>query len=536
MRVLVALLLAVLVSESAAAQVVYVVFRDRNIEKRYKQYLTKVNGIDALVGEPKEGVKILENGTINYINGADAVNHLWVADSAHPDKPPYEIDKKNGEKVKAKKGKGDVVSFSGYDIQGIKYVDPLRSLEGYAEEYLQRIGEIEALEEGLKGQARGTKDWFVQHGRIVGRYVQLQSWLVNAGYAKAAENMEKAVTKQRKVIAKESAAVREAAAMKSIHMVDAPAKLTEVSKAVASGAEFHVQESKHMRVTYLASVQDATVQTALSVVEQIIEGFRREHVDPYVGDDFEDWIPEEGLLVEFYFGPPDPGAHEHFLTDYYGLQWGKYKEQEMAASGSLYYRDEGPYYLHYRKLLDGIDLEGYLAHGIGWALADLHYNKGRRNDAQPWIMEAAGYEAALSYLGRNNITTFSDGVAEYAQQAREKGFKTAKSGLRGFYNETAREKGAKVDAIGPKQLFQLTDEDYCKAWSFLDYVVRALGKEGQVWLRDTCAAAEDKAVFMTEWRKATERLHPVGSGVDVFTELEKGWKRYAEREQVAADE
>lgn len=533
MRVLVSLLLALIVTETAAAQVVYVVFRDRNIEKRYKKYLTKVNGIDALVGEPKEGVKILDNGTINYINGAEAVNHLWVADGAYPDKPPYEIEKKTGRKVKAKRGKGEVVSFSGYDVQGIKYVDPLRTLDGYAQEYLQLMGEIERLQKELKGKKRGTKDWFLQHGRIVGRYVQLQSWLNSAGYAKAADKLEKTVKKQRKVIAKESAAVREAAAMKSIQMIDTPAELTAVSKKHAGGTEFHVQESKHLRVTYVTSIQDATVATALSVVEQIVEGFRREHVDPYVGDDFEDWIPEEGTLVEFYFGPPDLGAHENFLTEYYGLKWGKYKEQEMQASGSLYYRDEGPYYLHYRKALDDIDLEGYLAHGIGWALADLHYNQGRRNDAQPWIMEAAGYEAALSYLGRNNITTFSDGVAEYAQQQRESGFKTAKTGLRGFYNEIAREKGPKVDAIGPKQLFQLNDEDYCKAWSFLDFVVRKLGKGGQVWLRDTCTAAADKPQFMTEWRSATERLKPVASGVDVFNELEKDWKTYAERDQVA---
>lgn len=534
MRLLVAVLLSVLLAETAAAQVVYVVFRDRDIEKRYKKHLTKVNGMDALVGEPKAGVTILANGTINYINGPDASNELWVADSSFPDKPPYEIDRKSGKKVASKKGKGDVVAFSGYEVQGIKYVDPLRTLEGYAEEYLQRMGEVEAMEKTLKDLKKGTKDWFVEHGRIVGRYVQLQTWLGNAGYDGAAEKLQKVVDKQRKVVAKESAAVREAEAMKSIHRVDTPADLTRVAADVAGGAEFHVQESRHMRVTYLADISDEQVAGALELVERIVEGFRREHVDPYVGDDFPDTIPDQGPLVEFYFGPADLGAHERFLTDYYGLKWGRDKTQEMQASGALYYRAEAPFYLHYRKLLDDIDLEGYLAHGMGWALADLHYNQGRRNDAQPWIMEAAGYEAALAYLGRNNITTFSEGVAEYAQQVRESGFKTAKTGLRGFYNEIAREKGPKIDAIGPKALYQLTDEDYCKAWSFLDFVVRTRGKEGQVWLRGTCDAAADRATFMVTWRAVTEALKPVESSVDVFTELEKDWKRYAERDQVAA--
>ena len=110
--------------------------------------------------------------------------------------------------------------------------------------------------------------------------------------------------------------------------------------------------------------------------------------------------------------------------------------------------------------------------------------------------------------------------------------KTAKSGLRGYYNDEAVTRGLKIDAIAPKELYQLTDQDFSKGWSFIDYVGKKLGKSGQVWLRDTCDAAEDRAAFMQKWREATERLHPVDAKTDVFSVLDASWKEWAKTEQI----
>ena len=531
MRKLLMLLVTLFAAESAAAQVVYVVFRDRKIEKRYAKYLSRVNGVDAMVGEAKDGIK-LERGVVNYTSGPEAKNALWVSDPTAPDKLPYRwVDGR--QEVSKKKGKGGVVSFAGDEVQGIRVLDPLASLVGYAAEYTQRLAEIETLTGEQKAHKRGSKEWFSIHGRIVGRYLRLQTWLSNIGFSKAAEAMQKDIDKRRKQMAKDAAAAREKEALASVRQVETPDALTKASNDITRGqAKFHVQESRHMRVTYVDEIPDASVANALTLVERIVEGFRRDFVDPYVGDDFEDLIPEQGPLVEFYFGPPDVAHHERFLVDYYQHKWGRYKEQEIAASGALFYLENAPHYLHYRKYYEDIDLEGYLAHGIGATLADLQYNRGRRNDAQPWIAEAVGYYTALAYLGRNSITTFSDGIEQYARAKQESGVKTSKTGLRGFYNEEATQRGLKIDAIGPKELYQLTDQDFAKAWSFFDYVANQLGKPGQVWLRATCDAAVDRPKFMTEWRTVTEQLRPVDGKVDVFSELDAAWKEWAENEQI----
>lgn len=535
MRFLVTLLLLVVTASSASAQVVYVVFRDFKIEKRYKKYLTKYNGMTCIIGEPKSGVSILPNGVINYINGAEAKNTLWVPDPAQPGSPPYEYDRYD-RPTPAKKGKGWVVSFPGFDIQGIKYVDSRMTLHSYAREYNQRIGDVEQLEETLKGIKRGSKDWFTQHGRIVGRYERLQSWLRNVGYGKAADKMERTVGKQRKVIAKQASAARAKEAFASVKKVDLPKKLVDANQAITGGRlKFSVQESKHMRITYLDEVTHERVAATLELAEKIVEGFRREFVDPYVDDDFEDWIPEEKFL-EFWVGPDNLQYHEKFLTEYYDHQWGRFKENEMAASGALFYLKESPWYLNYRKLLDDIDLEGYVAHSMGSTLADLHLNHGRRNDRQAWIMEGAGYFTALAYLGRNSQTTFADAEREYAQQSAKSGTKTAQNGLKGFFNQIALSDGATIEALALKQLHQLNDADYGKSWSVFDFIARREGKDGQVWLRKTCLAAEDLGQFMPTWRKFTEEMNPVDSGSDVFGAVEKKWKTYAQRDQIAEQE
>lgn len=517
---------------STSGQMVYVVFKDRKIEKRYAQYLTRLNGVDGVIGEAKKGITF--NGPqVKYTGGAEALNELWVADPGAPDLVPYVWDGKGHQVPSKKKGKGGVISIPGDDIQGVKVVDRLATLQSFAGEYIQRMADVSALEQNQKLIKPGDREWFLLNGRILGQQLRLQNWLSNLGFARAATDLGKEIDKRRKSLAKDAASVREKEALASIHPVANPPELAEVAKAIGQNLAFHIQESRHARITYISGIADARVTAALELAEKIADGFRREFVDPYLDDDFPDMIPAQGPLVELYFGPPDLKAHEHFLTDYYKQPWGRHKEQEMAASGALFYRQEAPYYLHYRKSLDDIDLEGYVAHAIGSAFADLHYNSGRRNDAQPWLTEAAGYYVAVNWLGRNSITSFSDGIEQYAKAKQENGVKTAKTGLRGYYNETARKLGATLEATAPKELYQLTDADFCKGWSFFEFVAKKLGRDGQLWLRRTCDCAADRPSFMTTWRKASEALYPVEPGADVFAKMDAQWRHFAETEQIA---
>ena len=91
-----------------------------------------------------------------------------------------------------------------------------------------------------------------------------------------------------------------------------------------------------------------------------------------------------------------------------------------------------------------------------------------------------------------------------------------------------------IDALAIKNLADITDKDFAKAWSFFDYVAMKLERAGQIWLRQTCFAAgyKDKSDFMRRWRKFSEEIFPVDEGVDVFAVIDKKWRQYAESDQM----
>lgn len=528
-----ALLLICLFSMTARAQMVFVLLKDEKIEKLYSKYLTRLGASSCIVGELKGGIKI-DGNTFRIIQGAQPLNEFWVADSMDPATLPYATNAKTGTVDRNKKAKLGFVGVPGDHILAVRFLDRFRTLAGTANEYQQALDEVSALIKERDSKKKTERAWFDLHGKLTARLDRLVLWLNSLGFGARAKEVQKEVDKQKKSVAKSAAAEREKMALASIKTVPTPEKLTQLAAKHSNGkAQFKVQESMHLRFTYSNELADADVTAVLELGEQVIEGFLREVVDPFVDDDFPNQIPE-GLLHEFYYGPANLDVHEKMLPEYYGLAWGINKSDELKSEGAEYYRKEAPFYLSYRKITPETDLPGYTVHLIGHSLMDMHYNMGSRNDAMDWLREAVGYYVSLNYIGRNGCVCYSTDETSYEKTRQEIGIKTAQNGIADVMNQVAVKIGPSIEALAGKRLHAISDPDFAKAWSFYDFALRKLGKPGQVWLRDTCKlAGEGKASFYKDWRARTEKLRPVEPGIDVFGEIDKEWKKYAEKEQIA---
>ena len=508
-------------STDASAQLLYVEFKSDTIAKRYSKHLSSYRGRTVVLGEPHSGIKCTE-GNVNYTSGAEAKNSIYVADPNKPGFCPYEW--KNGIRVKASKGK--IITFAGDDMRKIGYVDRLQTLAGLAQEYNRRDAEIERLRDERDEHKKGMREWFNLHGKIIGRTESLMSWLQNVGYPAAAKKLAKVLKKERKVVAKEAMAIREQTAFDSIRTGEVPERLEEVAGRYTDG-RYAVVESQHLRITYVDQLSDHRAEQLIELGEKVIEAFRKEFVDPYLGDDYPDRIPDT-LFQEFYFGPEDVEPYEHIYVEYYGLRWGRHKEKSLTMSAKSA-RVAGRY-LNYGKLTESRDLDGTITHVLGHTLCDLHFNGGR-GSTPAWLSEALGYYMSFSFLGRNSLTCFNWAEKRYDFVPPPDGEKTVQSGLRGHFNELARSQGPTLESLSTKTLAEINDADFAKAWSAFDWIARTQGKRGQKWLRATCLAASDRGGFMKRWRKMSEETFEV-EGEDVFAVIEREWRDFAENEQM----
>ena len=530
MRVALSSILFFLICGTCSAQIICAFPKSERVEKRYEKYLTTYQGRKAIIGEPKLGI-VCTSGSIQKIGGAEAKNEMFVADSADPSFVPYKWE--HGKRVK--NGKRSVCCFAGDDFLGLRYVDALQTLEGLAKEYEQRHAEIGMLKEMRDGFDKGSSGWFGNHGKMVARLDRLQSWLINMGYPVAAKKLLRKIGQEKKVVAREAVGIREKTALSSIKTISTPKKLVEASEKISGGKhKFKAMESQHVRILYVAALADSEAGRGLALAEEIIEGFRKDFVDPYRDDDFRDYIPD-GLFAEFCFVPGDDNSFEHYKVEYYGIGWGneKNRERTLKMAGSSIDGAGGTKYVSYWRLNEQRDIEGIIAHKMGHHLARLHYDRGSRDGKQAWLEEAVGYYVSFGHLGRNSVTCFQWHEPTYAKPAEEAGEKSVQSGLRGHFNELALSKGPPIEGLALKALADITDADFAKAWSMYDYIAMKMGLEGQVWLRQTCFAAHStkKSDFVRRWRAFTEEMFPVGEGVDVFHVLDENWREYAESAQ-----
>lgn len=513
-------------SAAAPAQIVYVKVKDaKSLQKRFPANTIDLRGDTVLVGEMKSGVTFT-GGRFNY-TGDNGNNEFYVVNNGDPAVVPYDVV--DGAAVPGKVKNG-VVTLKGKEIADIQYLLRNTSLYGLAREYAQRKLAVATLLKARDVNKSATPEWLLAHARYVTELERLQAWLANTIYPEAAKKLQPDIDKQRKSVAKEAREQRLAESLASVKVAAVPPRLDEVAKAVAPSAKFRVVDSRHLRITCLDSISEVQAKELAELGEKIIDGFRVSAVDPWLGDDFKDTIPDT-QFIEFWFGPDDANAHEHFLTDYYGLSWGDHKEQRVAALSGAYRRKQSPEYLEYWKIADNKDFDGIVAHDLGHVLANLHWNQGRPDSSgalPDFLFEGLAYELSLSWLGRNSVT-----CKEFVQEqyAKPKGQNEVANSIRmgelELYSKVALENGPPVDALIRKPLHQMSDGDLAKSWSFVEFLLSQKNKPGQLFLRQLCDVISKSGLSNSQIRELAEKSFSV-TNQDVFKVLDEQWKAHVE--------
>lgn len=514
-------------SPSSSAQLLYVTFKSPKDAKPHSDALTIYRGADCVIGELKSGITI-KDGTINYMQGAQPLNVLWAVDPSKPQSIPYEL--KNGVRVAAKGAR--IAAIPGDAIAMIGYVDRYLTIEGLAAEYASRTTEIQGLRAARDAEKKGERAWFAAHGRVLAKLDSCVSWLGSMGFGGAAKKLRADLERERKTVAKEASAIREKNALGSIHAIEVPERLAEVAtELLGKKAKYSARESMHARILYPSGqIDDGQADHALELAEQIVEGFRKQCVDPYLDEDFEDYIPDQ-VFAEIFLLPDDQNAYDGFLSKFYGAT--PNRDPDAPKSGGTYFGRGRRVYVSFQKVPEQFDLEGSVAHSIGHFLCDLHFNGGSQNDPQEWLREGLAYYLSFEYIGRNSSTCFAfNSKREYEfEKKTDRSDVTVQRGEKGAFNEIALKQGPTLDQLIIKKLYQFTDADLAKSWSFLDWIIKTQGRSGQIFLRRLCYSARSKGVLEKE-REETEALFGVEKGKDVYQVLEEKWKAYAKRDQL----
>lgn len=528
---LVALCCFTLFAPAASAQVIAVHFKDAKAAKKYKAHLTEYRGQMVVIGEPKSGFEY-QPAQNNLKYDPAGSNELFVVNPKDPGKFAYFII--DGERVEASKKNRLVVQ--GHHIEKLSMLMRDQTLPGLSKEYNIRTLQIEEFKAARDAVDKETREWQALHVRLVTSMERLRGWLESTGFPAAIKQLDKDIKKQNKVVRGESIRARGEKALASIKECEVPEHLTDLAKEISGGRDkFHGFESQHLRIYFIDTISEGEAEAALTMGEEVIEGFRAEFVDPYLGEDYVDHIPDR-RFHEFLFVPEDLASYEKYTNGFYGISWRENRDARLASGGG---RATGGLpragFRDYWKHKENTDLQGIVCHSLGHSLATLHYGKGRLNLPQAWLTEAAGYQISFEHLGRNNVTckAFNKDKSGYLKRDKEKkveGEKTVAEGRREVYNSVALKEGRAIDQIALKTLFELEDADLAKSWSFYDYVGRKEGKAGQQWLRAAGQFSTGRSTFIEKWRAAAAEILGVNPG-QAFRSIEARWREYAETEQ-----
>ena len=542
-RPLLALLSLLALAQVAPAQIVAIHFKDEKAAKKYKDHLVELSGEMVVIGEPKSGVRWIEDtNTLQY--DPQSTNQLFVLDPKKPDEDAYFLV--DGERVEA--GKKNVVSITGTGIRRVSMVMRDQTLPGLTAEYRIRRGELDAFREARDGFEEGGVDWLAAHHRLVTGLERFELWLRSVGFLGAIRDVEKELKKELKEVKEAALAARADRAMASILEAEPPEELVRAAEKLSGGKHvFRAMESQHLRILYLADgatgaqlVTDAEVDAAMRLGEQAIEGFRAQFVDPYLGDDYDDRIPDR-VFLSFAFLPPSQDEFVAYLGELYGYRRRNNADAERQDTRGTWLSAGFPQHLvnawRVGEGADGalqheLDLQAIMCHALGHALAGRHFSNGALTVQQAWLEEAVGNQISYEYLGRNSVNCF--GIKKKPRYEKREvtkpGEKTIAVGRRAVYNELALTQGSSIQQIALKDLVDLNDADLAKGWSFYDFVARKEGKQGQLWLRALGKHATNKNTLVQKWREAAAEVLGV-QGRDPIKLVEDRWRAYAESEQ-----
>ncbi len=530
MRTLLAALVAAAACAAGAdAQIYALHFKNEKSAKNFSKQLYEWEGKQVMLVMLKSGITFKPDGTPTWT--VNTRLEFFVQDQEDPAQVAYKIV---GEELDAAI-KALVVGVQSDRVDNLSMFMPRESFATLAKEHERRSRELADLGKRQEEEQKGSPAWFALARLKVQAMEQLQIWLRETGYGRAANKMERDLLRERKSL-DEGTRARVERALSSIAEAPLNPKFVEVAKAVAPGVQFAAMESQHLRVIFHDGVDAGRAAALMELGEKAIELFKNEFVDPYAGEDFKDHIPD-GLFQEFYFGKEDPKQHERMLVEYYGKGWGsgKQREDRLKAAGSRQ-RIESRH-LAYWQIGETEDLEGVVLHELGHTLAEIHYEIVAGQD---WLAEGSGYYLSFSLLSRNNVNCFAfepeKGVGEGTvakgpgapkPKAPQKKTVAVMQGAREVMAQMALIAGPPMDQLAKKELWDFQNEDMAKSWAWYDWIARRCGKAGQQWLRRSSKIANvARDDFLLELRKMTTEVFSLGPEQDPLAVLEERWKAY----------
>ncbi len=432
-----------------------------------------------------------------------------MSDPSDAEDVPYE--RKQGQRV-ARVG-ARLVQLEAREVLALRMVAPYLTLDNLADEVRERRERIAELERRKKACEYGSKAWFDAQFLLLEDHRRLQVLLERYGFEPAARRLDKAVERLERAASDDPRWSRGREALDSFRERTTPASLEAAAEKISEGKDrFAVHASQHLLLVHDQRIDEGRARRLLTFGEEVIEGFRREFIDPHGCTDL---IPDRPF-AEFWFGPDEDEKFERYLEDYYRLSWGTEEERRHSLRFYGHYPTRGspPEFLSYCRNPER-DLLGLLAHRLGENLATLHfeaflrdgYNLGFRQD---WLEETLGVYLSLEYVGASTTqctALLDDTVGRAApQRHRERGERPAD------YYRYLSAFARPLDLLVLKRTGELGTADIAKGWCLLRFLARTDGERGQEVLHSVSRLSRERGRFLVDWREELRWFYSVSEG------------------------
>ncbi len=530
MRSLFLLFALMLCAPSASAEIFAISLKDSAPGKVYQKHLVSYRGMWVLMGEAKSGFVVdAKTGAVQWDTAGP--NEMFVFDPKKPGAPAYYV--KDAEKVPS--SRKHVLEVEGQHIERSYPISRDQTLPGLSTQYEVAAERIKELRKERKAQPTQSAPWFHAHHRVVVALEAQERWLKSFGFSKEVGSIQRELEKERALALESPQTSRAENARASVRLGEVPEALLRVSKEEFGGKHvFHTVESEHFLMHYLVAgnsdqrqhVSDEWALSLVHLAEQVVEGFRAEHVDPYIGEDYPDTI-SDGLLGTWFFGPFDDKAYLRYCAELLDFERSSLAG-ETVVSGEVAYGGS-PVRYQFLWRLDQLDLDGAVCHQTGHVLAMMHYGSDEGPIRSAWLEESVANAMATQYMGHCGATCWGirEGLGYLQREAQKPGKRGKALERRSMYDYIALTQGASIKSVALKRLYELGDVDLAKAWSFYDYVARFEGKQGQLFLRAAGEFSRINSTLIENWRERAAEIYGVSQreGLDG---VETRWREHVE--------
>ncbi|MFT7516412.1 MAG: hypothetical protein ACI84O_000187 [Myxococcota bacterium] len=521
-------LMLVCCGAQASAQIYAVNFSDPKYASKYKKQTFEYNGQSVILAEIRGGFDFKADGSPSW--NQQSRLEFYIQDQSDPTKLGYSVSADGMRKDKSKKL---VLGIGGDRVAKLSTFMNNESFYTLSKEYQRRITLMESYADQQKELEKSTAAWMALNTLMLMETENLQQWLFQTGYTKAANKLLREISKLRKA-GKSAKSQRIESAIASIETIETDPKLIEAAKdIVGNDISFNTQSSRHITIKYHSGIHENRVSALLELGERAIELFRTKNVDPYVDDKFKDQLPD-GQILEFFFSTDSKVHQEKLWEEYYGFGWGDatLKAKRLESTGTGMHSNKIK--ISYWRTTDSTDLEGVVIHQLGHELARHHY--GIVGDTQDWLEEGCGYSLSFALLNRNNVTCIAftpprsqEGTVAASADGKSKDkdeLKTAvvMRGMREVMAGVAVHATVPFEQLAAKRLHSFGNEDMAKSWAFFDYIINKKSKQGQQWLR-LVAKAANGGRFQNRLREHTEEQFEM-TGQNAIRVLEEQWMAF----------